>query len=192
MATVKNAERLIRRLALSNFLGTDEGLAITPMLVGKHGIGKSQIIKSAAKHIDGSCYVVEGGSLGEGEITGLPFAFQNADESREVRFVKYYAINKFANLEKFYYEKATTTGFLNGTIKIDLDSEGNEWLINGDEKTMVRSRIDLVEAGDDNKYKFGKELDSKTKLKLLEDGEIKPVFLFIDEINRTEIKNVSL
>ena len=51
---------------------------------------------------------------------------------------------------------------------------------------IVRRPIDKVEAGDDNAYKFGSELSPETKIKLIESGEIKPVVLFIDELNRTE------
>lgn len=190
MASIKTAGRLTKEIIGINIISNDNNLNITPMLNGPHGIGKSQIVKSAAKAMNGYCYVIEGGSLKEGEITGLPFAQQNADGSSEVRFVKYYAINKIWQLEKFYYEKAKTEGFLNGTIKLEVDAEGNEYLINGKTRTLSKSVIDKIEAGEDNKYKFGEELDGETKMKLLESGEIKPVIIFIDELNRTEMQTM--
>jgi MoxR-like ATPase len=161
-------------------------LNITSMLVGAHGIGKSQIIKQVARDMNGYCYTIEGGSLKEGEITGLPFAQQNSDGSSEVRFIKYYAINKIWQLERFYYEQAKTKGFLNGTVKLIVDEEGNETLVENGKSQVVKTVVDKVEAGEDNKYKFGDELSPETKLQLIEKGEIKPVILFVDELNRTE------
>ena len=67
------------------------------------------------------CYTIEGGSLKEGEITGLPFAQLNTDGSSEVRFIKYYAINKIWQLERYYYQKALGEGFLNGEVKLIVD-----------------------------------------------------------------------
>jgi hypothetical protein len=49
------------------------------------------------------------------------------------------------------------------------------------------TQTDLVVAGEDNKYKFGEFLSTETKFKLVESGEIKPIILFIDEVNRTEM-----
>jgi len=42
--------------------------------------------------------------------------------------------------------------------------------------------------GEINNYKFGDELPVDVKMKLIESGEIKPVILFIDELNRTDIQ----
>lgn len=186
MPSIKKASTLVKELILINLLEKDKGLAITPLLVGPHGIGKSQIIKKSAKDMNAYCYTVEGGSLKEGEITGLPFAQQNPDGSSEVRFVKYFAINKIWQLEKYYYEIATTKGFLNGTVKLIVDEDGNDVLIEGDNKRVVRTAVDKIEAGTDNIYKFGEELSPETKIKLIESGEIRPVLLFVDELNRSE------
>lgn len=186
MPSIKKAATLVKEINVINLIADNKDLNITSLLVGAHGIGKSQIIKQVAKDMNGYCYTIEGGSLKEGEITGLPFAQQNVDGSSEVRFIKYYAINRIWQLEKYYYEKATTTGFLNGTIRLEVDADGNETLIEGKKSAVVRTAVDKVEAGDDNKYKFGDNLSAETKLKLIETGEIKPVILFIDELNRTE------
>lgn len=186
MPSIKKCATLTKEVIISNILSNNPDLNMTVMAVGAHGIGKSQIMKQVAHDLNGYCYTVEGGSLKEGEITGLPFAQQNADGSSEVRFVKYYSVNKIWQLEKYYYEKAKTTGFLNGSIKLEVDSEGNETLICGNEKKVVRTVVDKIEAGEDNAYKFGVELDGETKVKLIESGEIRPVVIFIDELNRAE------
>ena len=69
-----------------------ETLNLTPatqniMLVGKHGIGKSQVAKSIAKDLDGTVMVIEGGTLKEGEITGIPYQCKNEVGEIEFRFL---------------------------------------------------------------------------------------------------------
>lgn len=188
MATINKAGTLTKAITVINLMSDadNKGVSITPMLNGPHGIGKSQVVKQVADSMNAYCYTIEGGSLKEGEITGLPFAQLNADGSSEVRFIKYYAINKIWQLEKYYYQKAIEEGFLNGEVKLIVDERGNEILVEGKTQTIVRRPIDKIEAGDDNAYKFGSELSPETKIKLIESGEIKPVVLFIDELNRTE------
>lgn len=190
MPTIKASERLLKRTAVINFLANEPGLNITPMLVGPHGIGKSAICRAAAKDMGGYSFTVECGSLKEGELTGLPFASPNADGTSEVRFVKYFHINKIFQLEKMYYEKAKTTGFLGGSVRLEIADNGDESVIveNGKEKIVVSTKdaIDKVEAGEDNRFKFGEALDGKTKMALIESGEIRPVILFFDELNRTD------
>ena len=190
MPSIQNSARLVKRVAVANIIANQEGLAITPILSGPHGIGKSQILKSVANAMGGYCFTIECGSLKEGEIVGLPFASANTDGTSEVRFVKYYHINKIYQLQKFYYEKARTTGFIGGTIRLEVDENGNEQTIltDGKKKEIIGTRdiLDMVEEGEDNKFKFGDCLDGATKLALIESGEIKPVVLFFDELNRCE------
>lgn len=190
MPTINNSSRLVKRVILSNMLANKEGLAITPLLAGPHGIGKSQVLKAVANALGGYCFTVECGSLKEGEITGLPFASANEDGTSEVRFVKYYSVNKIYQLQKHYYKKAITDGFLGGSIRLETAEDGSVSTVidDGKNKTVVERRdiIDLVEDGEDNRYKFGECLDGKTKMALIESGEIRPVVLFFDELNRCE------
>ena len=203
MASIKEAKRLTVRIYLSNLI-VPRGLALTPMFVGPHGIGKTMIVKEAARALGGYHMVVEGGSLKEGEITGLPFASPNRDGSTEVRFVPYFAISNLMKLEKAYFEKARTTGFLGGKLRINEkgetvvieqgkrtkeDSEG----VSAETSKMVEKvlesshdEIDSIAMGELNAYKFGEDLPYEYKLKLIESGEIKPILFFIDELNRTE------
>ena len=73
MITINEAKRLIKRAILSNIVCEKPNLAITPLVSGKHGIGKSAMIKSIAAELGGVCITIEGGTLKEGEITGLQF-----------------------------------------------------------------------------------------------------------------------
>ena len=185
MATIFDTKRLVKRVVLAN-IAAKHGLAITPLLSGPHGIGKSMILREVAKDLGGYCLTVEGGSLNEGEITGLPVCGKNEDGSATVVFTPYPEISKIQRIEKFYYEKARTTGFLDGRVK--LDENGNTIVIKNGKETVIpaRSTEDTVVAGTLNTFKFGDDLDLDTKIELLTSGEIKPIVLFIDEINRTE------
>lgn len=185
MPTIEKIATLTKRLYLSNLTAKD-GLAITPLISGQHGIGKSQIVKKAAKDLGGICLTVEGGSLCEGEITGLPIVSKDDDNDTEVVFSKYYVIKKIYKLQKFYYEKAKTIGLLDGRIKIREEENGNRYIsIDGKEK-LLSTALEDVERGIDNYYNFDYALSGKLKEELIEKGEIKPILLFIDEVNRTD------
>ena len=185
MANIKDTERLVKRIVLAN-LAAKKGLAITPLLSGPHGIGKSMILNAVAKTIGGHSIVVEGGSLNEGEITGLPICGKADDGTATVLFTPYPAVSQIQRAEKAYYEKACGEGFLNGKVRID--AEGNT-IVSKNGKDIVypaKTHIEKVMAGPQNAYKFGDELDLETKIELISSGEIKPIILFIDELNRTE------
>ena len=76
MISINEAKRLIKRALLANIVCYKPNLAITPLVSGKHGIGKSAMIKSIAQDLGGVCITVEGGTLKEGEITGLPISIR--------------------------------------------------------------------------------------------------------------------
>jgi hypothetical protein len=181
MSSVKSCERLLKRGCLTNVF-MPKGISVTMLLDGPHGLGKSAICRQAAKDLGGECLTIEGGSLKEGEITGLPIASKDADGNTEVRFVPYITTSKIAKLERAVYNKAKTTGFLNGTVR--LDDKGNT--IYGKNVIPGKSEFEKVLDGEDNKYKFGEELPADIKLELMKTHEIMPVVLFIDEMNRTD------
>ena len=79
MISVNEAKRLIKRTLLANIVSDKPNLALTPLVSGKHGIGKSAMIKSIAQDLGGVCITVEGGTLKEGEITGLPYQYKDED-----------------------------------------------------------------------------------------------------------------
>jgi len=196
MATIKAGKRLVKRGYLTNLI-TPPGKGITVLLSGPHGIGKTEIVNAAARELGGYALVVEGGSLKEGEVTGLPFASPTQNGGTEVRFVPYYITNSIMSLEEEYYRKATNEGFLNGRIKLTdkgieiRDIPTAKQKAAGKLGTLlktlpVNSKMDNIVSGEVNKFKFGSKLPPELKIELVESGEIKPVLFFIDELNRTE------
>lgn len=196
MSSIKTCERLLKRAMLTN-LFMPRGISITPLVDGPHGQGKSAICKQVAKDIGGACLTIEGGSLKEGEITGLPIASKDALGNSEVRFVPYITTSKIAKLERVVYEKACTTGFLDGTVwldpegathydgKLETNSKGVKTYVGG-KVILPLSEYEFVVNGEDNKYKFGEELPAEIKLKLIKHHDIFPIVMFIDEMNRTD------
>lgn len=157
MITIYEAKRLIKRAILSNIVSDKPNLAITPLISGKHGIGKSAMIKSVAEDIGGVCITVEGGTLKEGEITGLPYQYKDDQGKTKFRFLPYYAVERIQSEEKRLYLLA------NGEL--------------GESSSHLE--------GDENRYAMN-DLTPIEKVNLVKSGQIKPVIIFIDEINRTE------
>ena len=156
MISVNEAKRLVKRAILANIVSDKPNLAITPLVSGKHGIGKSAMIKSIAEELGGYCITVEGGTLKEGEITGLPYQYKDDDGKTKFRFLPYYAVERIQNEEKRIFE-------LFGGISDD----------------------DTALIGDENRYARN-DLSPAERVEALRSGKIKPVIIFIDEINRTE------
>lgn len=156
MISINEAKRLIKRAILANIVCDKPNLAITPLVSGKHGIGKSAMIKSIAKELGGVCITVEGGTLKEGEITGLPYQYKDEDGKIRFRFLPYYAIERIQNEERQIFESS-------GVIVSD----------------------DSALIGDENRYALN-DLSSDERVEAIRSGRIHPVIIFIDEINRTE------
>lgn len=155
MATIKEAKRLIKRVILSNLTTENNSLYLTPMLSGKHGIGKSQIVALAAKDLNGICITIEGGTLKEGEITGLPYQYEDKEGNVNFNFLPYYAIKRIQEKEKEIFN-----------------------LLN------LEKEYSTLE-GKENVYSLN-DIPVSKKIELLETKQIQPVFLFIDELNRTD------
>ncbi len=156
MISINEAKRLIKRAILANIVCEKPNLAITPLVSGKHGIGKSAMIKSIAAELGGVCITIEGGTLKEGEITGLPYQYKDEDGKTKFRFLPYYAVERIQNEEKRLFEAA-------GGILTD----------------------DSALAGDENRYAQN-SLTSAERVEAIRTGRVRPVIIFIDEINRTE------
>lgn len=156
MISVNSAARLIKRAILANIATDKENVAITPLISGKHGIGKSAIVKTVAKDLGGTCITIEGGTLKEGEITGLPYQYENAQGEAQFKFLPYYAVERIQEQEKLLFEQAGKT------------IEENDVL-----------------SGTENRYAQN-DLAPQKKIDLLLSGKVKPVIIFVDEINRTE------
>ena len=156
MISINEAKRLVKRALLANIVSEKKNLAITPLVSGKHGIGKSAMIKSIADSLGGVCITIEGGTLKEGEITGLPYQYKDENGHIRFRFLPYYAVERIQNEEKWLFEQA-------GNRIADGDS------LNGDE----------------NRYAMN-DLTPEQKIEAFRTGAVRPVIIFIDEINRTE------
>ena len=155
MISINEAKRLIKRALLANLTTKKQDLAITPLVSGKHGIGKSQMVKSIARDLGGVCINIEGGTLKEGEITGLPYQYKDENGQIRFRFLPYYAVERIQAEEKRLFE-------LSGKVAAD--------------ETL---------SGDENRYAQN-DLSPEEKIDAMRNGAVRPVILFIDEINRTE------
>ena len=156
MISINEAKRLVKRAILANIVSDKPNLAITPLVSGKHGIGKSAMIKSIAEELGGVCITVEGGTLKEGEITGLPYQYKDDEGKTKFRFLPYYAVERIQNEEKRIFE-----------------AFGGE----------VSDELALI--GDENRYAMN-DLSPEERIDAIKSGKVKPVIIFIDEINRTE------
>lgn len=157
MASIKEAIRMCKRIMLTNLLTNDYSIAVTPLLSGKHGIGKSQVAKTIAREIGGTVMIVEGGTLKEGEITGIPYQYRNEKEETEFRFLPYYIIRRIQKAEQLLCR-----------------SENRE------------DCLDTILSGEENRY-AEENLTFAQKAALIQSGKVKPVILFFDEINRTDM-----
>lgn len=155
MISINEAKRLVKRALLANLATDKRDLAITPLVSGRHGIGKSQMVKSIAKDLGGVCITIEGGTLKEGEITGLPYQYKDENGQIRFRFLPYYAVERIQAEEKRLFE-------LSG-------------------RTVAQEML----SGDENRYAMN-DLTPQEKIDTLLSGKVRPVILFIDEINRTE------
>lgn len=156
MISVNEAKRLIKRTLLANIVSDKPNLALTPLVSGKHGIGKSAMIKSIAEDLGGVCITIEGGTLKEGEITGLPYQYKDENGVTKFRFLPYYAVERIQNEEKRIFE------VLGGKVSV---------------------ATELI--GDENRYAKN-DLTVEERIEAIQNKKIKPVIIFIDEINRTE------
>ena len=155
MISINEAKRLVKRALLANLATDKRDLAITPLVSGRHGIGKSQMVKSIAQDLGGVCITIEGGTLKEGEITGLPYQYKDENGQIRFRFLPYYAVERIQAEEKRLFE-------LSG-------------------RTVAQEML----SGDENRYAMN-DLTPQEKIDALLSGKVRPVILFIDEINRTE------
>ena len=155
MISINEAKRLVKRALLANLATDKRDLAITPLVSGRHGIGKSQMVKSIAQELGGVCITIEGGTLKEGEITGLPYQYKDENGQIRFRFLPYYAVERIQAEEKRLFE-------LSG-------------------KAAAQEML----SGDENRYAMN-DLSPQEKINALLGGKVRPVILFIDEINRTE------
>ena len=136
MISINVAKRLVKRAILANIVSEKPNLAITPLVSGKHGIGKSAMIKDIANDLNGVCITVEGGTLKEGEITGLPYQYKDDEGKIKFRFLPYYAVERIQNEEKRLFEESGRTL----SDDIALIGDENKYAIND---LSVKEKIEL-------------------------------------------------
>lgn len=156
MISISEAKRLVKRALLANIVTEKQNLAITPLVSGKHGIGKSAMVKSIAEELGGVCITVEGGTLKEGEITGLPYQYKDENGTVKFRFLPYYAVERIQAEEKRIFEASGGRLPENAAL-----------------------------SGDENRYAQN-DLTPQQRIEAIVSGRVRPVIIFIDEINRTE------
>ncbi len=156
MISINEAKRLIKRILLANIVSDKPNLALTPLVSGKHGIGKSAMIKSIAEELGGVCITIEGGILKEGEITGIPYQYKDEKGNIRFRFLPYYAVERIQKEERRLFELAGKKTNVNATLQ-------------GDENLYAQNDLTVPE-----------------KIQAIQEGTVCPVIIFIDEINRTE------
>ena len=124
MTTIGEARRLIKRVLLANIVCGKRDLSITPLISGRHGIGKSQMIKGVAADLGGTCITIEGGTLKEGEITGLPYQYTDEKGKVGFRFLPYYAVDRIQREEERLFHLAGRT-------------PATDTVLDGDEKFVI-------------------------------------------------------
>lgn len=207
MPNINQAKRIIKDLAFINWVNGRPGKAITPLISGSQGNGKTEISEQAAREMNAYCFVVECSMMKDGEIVGLPLPWHDAASGQDkFKFVPYRTTQSIMDLQKLYYIRACGKGFLNGRVRIidkdivEKDKEGKETVVAKagstvayakDGKTILqiippKSEADKVVLGEVNQYQFGEELLPEIRSELLESGEIKPAIVFFDEINRCQ------
>lgn len=185
MVKIQSSISVVKLAALINWISNAQNLSLTVLLNGPQGIGKSTGVREATEQLGGTFLLIDGSQLGDGELTGWPVPFEKNGET-ELRYIKHPAIKAISRRQKEYYEKATHGGFLDGRVYLEITENGDKYLHDFDTTTKVSDKSDEIFKGEDNQYQFGETLSGETKLKLLEAGEIRPVVLFIDELNRAE------
>ena len=98
------------------------------------------MIKSIADEIGGICITIEGGTLKEGEITGLPYQYKDEKGNIKFRFLPYYAIERIQEEEKRIFELKK-----NKKVHSLLEGDENKYSIND---LSVEEKIKAIKDGD--------------------------------------------
>ena len=130
------------------------------------------------------------------------------EDDAEVTYAKYYAIKRINELELYYYhkllekperlpeetdelyEKRTKRyggGMLNGKLKIKKDGLiyfNNKCLVPEEKRKKYLSKESTILNGEEIAVKLLNEIPGELRLELISSGDIKPVIMFIDELNR--------
>ena len=160
MIKISDAKRIVKRVVLANLAVEKKGVSLTPLLSGRHGIGKSMLVKQVADDLNGILLTVEGGSLKEGEITGLPYQYMDEKGKISFRFLPYYVVERIQNKEKEIYlenhseaESDSLKGDINRYSDNDLTPDQKISLLNEKKIQPVIVFFDEVNRSDPQVYK---------------------------------------
>ena len=211
MAKVKEiAMALAATLLLDQYNKTSH---ITPLIEGVHGIGKSTAASVAADMLNKGYYAsikldgenvtlasnfkesfdatVDATVLKEGEITGWPHLVTDPVTGEEkLSFALYEILATIKALQKSYYEKASTEGFiLPNDRKLFVSEDGTEYILNPDNSKVITrpmNKIIKTKLGYHNIYQLGEYLDPEDRIHLIRSGQINGFVFLLDELNRAE------
>lgn len=160
MIKISEAKRIVKRIILANIATDKQGVSLTPLLSGRHGIGKSMLMKQIADDLGGVLLTVEGGSLKEGEITGLPYQYMDDKGKISFRFLPYYVVERIQEKEKEIFlekHKEENINVLNGDINRysnnNLSSEEKIKLLKDGKVQPVLVFFDEINRSDPQVYK---------------------------------------
>jgi hypothetical protein len=168
--SIKEAVRLVARTYVSNF-NVVKGLNLTPVLVGGAGEGKTSVAEIIKNIFNGVLYVIDGTTVKEGEITGMPIVTEDKEFGGDhVTYTPHWVIKKIQNMENKLVDNILADKDKLDEFKniIDIPDEVNSDI------NKVRELI--IES-------LGK-LTGIEKLELIKKKVIKPAIILVDEINR--------
>ncbi len=176
--TIKKATKLMAEAFIAN-VTTDNFTYITPVIEGVHGIGKSQSVITLADGFDGLHFVIDATTTKEGEIGGMPFATKTA-AGTEMEFAKHPVMRSIENYEKLFNQE-TTVSQANAYIEsIMLATDCKRFTVN----RQAVARVLGITESELSEFSL-RNATAEQKVLLLRHKLIKPIFVLLDEINRS-------
>ncbi len=176
--TIKKATKLMAEAFIAN-VTTDNFTYITPVIEGVHGIGKSQSVITLAEGFDGLHFVIDATTTKEGEIGGMPFATRT-EVGTEMEFAKHPVMRSIENYEKLF-NKETSVAQANAYIEsIMLATDCERFSID----RQAISQVLGINESELSEFTL-RNATAEQRTLLLRNKLIKPIFVLLDEINRS-------
>ena len=192
--TITKAAQLMKKACCINMLSSADDQNITLELESTGGVGKTSIAKQVAAEMGGEAFCIDCTTISDGELNGFPFQSVNEDGEKFVDYSPFYVFAAIRRLEKQLYQKAHNEGFLGGKIHLD---EHDDMIVTYVKKTHTEDgKVEEREVQaliknttnkylyTQNNYSWGRELPEELKFELINSGEIPPVIVLFDEVNR--------
>ncbi len=144
MPNLSSVQRQVKELFHVNLTIEESGRFITALLMGAHGQGKTAIIYSAMRAMNGDTLVINANLVNEGEIGGIPFMAEMLKEKED--FIKDYLSREIVMKEAFPLIKSFTQLIKeSGLDKVAADSLVSEF---------SKKIIDQIYSGREKKAEF--------------------------------------